>query len=210
MESITTLEYIGLDQAYDHFNADLFSGQLPAVLITFQRRANTRGYFSRERFSSRLDDGKTDELALNPATFEGRTDLEILSTLVHEMAHVWQFHLGQPGRAGYHNKEWGARMESIGLIPSDTGQPGGKRTGQRVTHYIVDIGPFNQSARKLLSGPFRLNWQSVESSSQGKRTESKVKYTCPNCGANAWGKPALSLLCGDCSEPDFLIAMESV
>jgi transcription elongation factor Elf1 len=27
----------------------------------------------------------------------------------------------------------------------------------------------------------------------------KVKYSCPVCGSNAWGKPALELVCGVCS-----------
>lgn len=27
----------------------------------------------------------------------------------------------------------------------------------------------------------------------------KIKYSCPVCGFNAWGKPALELMCGVCS-----------
>jgi hypothetical protein len=30
-------------------------------------------------------------------------------------------------------------MESIGLVPSNTGLPGGKRTGQQMTHYIMPV-----------------------------------------------------------------------
>jgi len=32
-----------------------------------------------------------------------------------------------------------------------------------------------------------------------------VKFRCPNCGAQAWGKPSLLLLCGnpDCAEAPF-------
>ena len=29
-------------------------------------------------------------------------------------------------------------MESIGLMPSATGQPGGARTGQSMTHYLMN------------------------------------------------------------------------
>jgi len=37
---------------------------------------------------------ETDEIALNPSTFRSRSTEETLSTLVHEMCHLWQFHKG--------------------------------------------------------------------------------------------------------------------
>ena len=40
-------------------------------------------------------------------------------------------------------------METLGLIPSDTGRPGGKRTGQIMGHYVSDGGPFEQAAKSL-------------------------------------------------------------
>ena len=93
----------------------------------------------------------TDEIALNPAHFAGRTPAEMLSTLVHEMAHLWQHHFGKPSRSGYHNKEWAAKMREIGLIPTDTGQPGGKDTGQKVTHNIEEGGRFDQACTAFLA-----------------------------------------------------------
>lgn len=61
---------------------------------------------------------------------------------VRKTAHLWQHHFGKPSRAGYHNKEWAAKMLAIGLYPSDTGRPGGKETGQSCSHYIVESGPY--------------------------------------------------------------------
>jgi hypothetical protein len=58
-----------------------------------------------------------------------------LSTLVHEMVHVWQQHCGTPSKRGYHNKEWATKMKSVGPQPSSTGMVGGKETGQRMSHY---------------------------------------------------------------------------
>jgi hypothetical protein len=90
-EAITPAEYRASQQAYDFFNAELFAGSLPYVLVTLQRHANAKGYFAPERFSARNETKTTvHELAMNPDTFTGRTDEEILSTLAHEMAHVWQ------------------------------------------------------------------------------------------------------------------------
>src|SRR5262245_40400620 len=84
---ITRVEYSGLQAAYDHFNTELFDGTLGDLMITYQRRAHSEGYFAAERFSGRdAVLGKQHELALNPDAFSGQTDEEIISTLVHEMA----------------------------------------------------------------------------------------------------------------------------
>ena len=41
-------------------------------------------------------------------------------------------------------------MREIGLIPTDTGETGGKETGQKMTHLIDDNGRFAKSAAKLM------------------------------------------------------------
>lgn len=68
IRSITEAEYEALQMAYDFFNAELFNGSLPNVLVTLQRKARTRGYFAPERFT------------------------------VHEMTHVWQQVYGESTR----------------------------------------------------------------------------------------------------------------
>jgi hypothetical protein len=96
-EPITPTEYKGFQKAYDFFNAELFGGTLPHVLVTLQRHAKAKGYFSPDRFTGRIQAKQTaHELALNPDQFTGCTDEEILSTLAHEMAHVWQQTHGKP------------------------------------------------------------------------------------------------------------------
>jgi hypothetical protein len=66
------------------------------------------------------------------------------------MVHLWQYHVGSPSRSGYHNREWADMMKRLGLPPSDTGKPGGRETGQRVTHYIIPDGPFALTCAVLL------------------------------------------------------------
>jgi len=95
-EAITPAAYRAFQEAYDFFNAELFGGSLPHVLVTLQRHAKARAYFSPERFTGRTDDAAAHELAMNPDSFNGRSDELILSTLAHEMAHVWQQSHGTP------------------------------------------------------------------------------------------------------------------
>lgn len=204
-KTITETEYKALDKAYRFFNRELFAGELPECLITLNRRKGARGYFWGEVFEKREGEKVADELALNPDTFRGRTDREILSTMVHEQAHAWQKHFGAPSRNGYHNREWAEKMEAVGLMPSDTGEQGGKKTGQKMTHYIINGGAFDHAFAKLARTGWRLEWNSraAESAKEKKarKARNKVKYSCPDCGANVWGKPGMAIICGDCDVP---------
>lgn len=158
MHAPTHEAYTELQAAFDHFNRHLFGGVLQHPLITFQRERRTYGYCSRQRFVSRTNGAMVDEIAMNPAYFAVRSIRETLSTLVHEMVHQWQFHHGNPGRRTYHNTEWANKMESVGLMPSNTGKPGGQRTGEQMTHYIIDGGLFDVQCQALLTDAFTLSW----------------------------------------------------
>jgi hypothetical protein len=199
--AITPVEYGGLQAAYDHFNRELFGGALPNQLITLHKRGNTLGYYAHRRFTTR--DGVTyhGELALNPDGFTGRTDREICSTLVHEMVHVWQYAFGKPSRRGYHNAEWAAMMKSIGLYPSSTGVAGGKETGQRVSHYIIDDGLFDVSFQRLEATGWKLGVQSAPVANRKKPLASSVRYVCAGCEASFRGKLDLYAVCYVCERP---------
>ena len=153
----TTETYTELQQAYDWFNAHLFDNQLPGCLITLQRVKKTFGYFSPKRFSNHAGD-ITDEIAMNPTCFARAPLVEIMQTLVHEMVHQWQHHFGNPGRARYHNREWGNKMESIGLMPSSTGKPGGKKTGERMSDYAIKGGRFLAVCERLITQAYKISW----------------------------------------------------
>src|ERR1039457_4776152 len=86
--------------------------------------------------------------------------------------------------------------KEIGLQPTTTtGEPGGKETGQSVTHYIVPGGPHAKAYAKLL------HWQSAPAGKQAKaKKASKTKFTCPECAQNTWAKPDALLICGNCYE----------
>jgi predicted SprT family Zn-dependent metalloprotease len=198
-ETLTTAQYRAFQEAYDFFNAELFGAALPHVLVTLQRHAKARGYFAPERFRGRIEDAAAHELAMNPDSFTGRTDEEILSTLAHEMAHVWQQSHGTPPRRSYHDRQWAAKMKEIGLQPTTTGAPGGKETGQSVTHTIVAGGAYARAYAKLKAKGLRLDWQSAPEGKEAKaKKASKTKFTCPDCGQNAWAKPDALLICGTC------------
>ncbi|MCB9913279.1 MAG: SprT-like domain-containing protein [Planctomycetes bacterium] len=208
----TPENYGAFQEAFDYFNRVLFAEQVPAVLFTMQRGTKFKGFFAPRRFRN-VDGQVIHELALNPDYFR-RPAREIASTLVHEMVHDWQDEHGKPGRNGYHNKEWATKMKAVGLLPTSTGKPGGKETGDKVTHVIMEGGAFDQAFDGLERQGFRFPWephqeidvgvdgadvdQGGEGEAKPKPNKSlRIKYRC-GCGEQAWGKPKLLLICGKC------------
>ncbi len=225
------------------------------------------GFYHANNFSSKDDIQRTDEIALNPDYFF-LPDKEVLQTLAHEMVHLWQHHFGDPSIRTFHNTQWANMMEHVGLMPSDTGEPGGKRVGQKMGDYIIPGGVFDHVADRLLKEKTIVQWKSgqrevvkqaviTEARKPGEpfvlenvqdipanaalmvdstfytitsidadtgqvmaaplkddkehdknaavqileikeKKRNKIKYSCPECGANVWGKPELHVICGEC------------
>lgn len=149
--------YPELVLAYEHFNVRLFAEMLPPCLITLARGKNTLGYFSPGRFV-RHDLQLTHELALHPGYFASRPLKDTLSTIAHELVHLWQFSFGTPSRGGYHNAEFAAMMTAIGLMASTTGMPGGAKVGEKMDHYIIEGGLFDRACDELIADGFHLSW----------------------------------------------------
>jgi hypothetical protein len=204
---VPTVETYGqLQFAYNFINSEFCNGKLPDCLIVVGTGSRSLGYFIEDRFV-RENGERTDKIALNFNGVPGReSTAQLLSTLAHEAKHLEQKHFGTPGRGRYHNKEWAGMMADIGLIPSDTGKEGGKRTGDRVSHYIEPGGRFARAVEKLLATGFVITWREVpakrvstggeDGGDAGSLSGKRSKFTCPVCGANAWGKADLDLVCG--------------
>lgn len=200
MSKSTIEQYKDLGQAYEYFNKKLFDGKLPDCLITLNRKARTYGYYHHEKFQNRDDKSLLSEISLNPDGFNDREDIDILSTLVHEMVHVQQFYFGNPPRRGYHDRQFSEMMYEVGLQTSANGEVGGKTTGQRMSHYIIEGGKFEIVANAFLLNGSKLHWNSrVEEKEVKERKKTREKFVCPQCmKTTAWAKKTAKLACGDC------------
>lgn len=200
MEALTskpTLEqFTAYQAAWSYFNQQLFANTLHPCLLNFSRLTKAYGFFTPKKWAK--EDGTfTHEISLNPDLLL-RPMQQIFATLVHEMVHQWQEDHGTPPRKCYHNQEWATKMESVGLMPSSTGGPGGKRIGQKVSHYVIEGGPFHEAFLKMPE-EFVLPWRSSGKVAKDKaKTRNKLRYTCPGCAANVWGKPDLRIICDEC------------
>jgi len=223
----TVKNYSEWQRAYDYLNAGLFNNSPPGCVITFQRQRHAYGFHAGSRFEASGSRNKADEIALNPCYFSERDIRDALSTLVHEMVHQHQWHFGKPSLDGYHNKAWARVMIDIGLIPTDTGERGGKATGRRISHFIRIDGPFDRLCNDLLNTGFVIPYVEANFSTENealpsddqveskhfaevqrrkaaklrkKKAASKSRYTCGGCEVpkHVWGKPGLNIICGDC------------
>jgi hypothetical protein len=69
-------------------------------------------------------------------------------------------------------------LHKFGLQPSSTREPGGKETGEKVSHYIIEGGPFAQAFARLEVTGFKLRWQSrptADDPARKKKAASKTK-----------------------------------
>ena len=204
----TLVTYNEWQTAYDFFNRELFDGRLPECIITLDNKGKRiGGYFAANRYANTEGETK-DGLAMNPWYFHRRELIEVLSYFVHEMCHVWLQHHGKrKSPRTYHNKEWGERMRHVGLMPSNTGMPGGAETGQQMGHYIIKGGPFEESCKRLLGDlrsteEFKISWaEAVAGMGVASKASdrNKNKYICGECRTAVWGKPNLYIVCGTCN-----------
>ncbi len=230
--SPTAQQYGELHAAYDFFNDTLFrrdppwfgpttTQAFPPGLPPLQPRSPVvAGYYSDGRFHNNHKTGlSTAEIGMNPLHFKGRNLIEVLQTLAHELCHAWQYTFGKPSRRGYHNKEWAAKMISIGLHPSSTGKPGGAIIGQHMSDYLIPDGPLDLAIKELIKNGFAISWydrladllevpgdatageDATPISMPPPKAETRPKYTCSICAQNAWAKRNASLICGKCKIP---------
>lgn len=188
-------QYTAYQLAFNHFNEKLFGNGLPACMLSFSRRRSS----SHTLFTSELWHEKagpvTPEISLNLKQLGEGALIEATATLVREMVHLWQEKYGHPSCKGYYNREWAKKMATIGLIPTATGLPGGKRTGKGLKHYIEANGQFELAFQQM---PKSCLWPFLPAAIEGGKNKGyseKEMYQCPGCGIKVWGKGGLGLVC---------------
>jgi hypothetical protein len=212
--------------AYSYFNERLFGNELPDCVITFTRHTGAQGYFCAEAFRDRSG-AVAHEIALNPAFFD-KGDAETFATLVHEMVHLKRHLFGRRnrkgglGEPGYHDVVWAEMMEVVGLMPSDTGKPGGRKTGYHMLDYPIEGGAFDIACRELAISGHTVNWRdarvlaweaafpdSDDADASGseparpaarpRRTKTRTRFACPGCRTVAYARAAARFACIDCN-----------
>ena len=198
---VTDTQFHTFDAQFNYYNKELFNGGLSDCMIQTSGHKKYAGFIKMRNWKNKLAEKEPfiHEISLNPGIL-GQDDKKYHAELVHGMVHVWQQDYGKPSRRMYHNRQWAQKMEEIGLTPSSTGAPGGKKTGERVSQFFTPGGLFiklfnNLTERHIKYVPAVLE----EEGAAVSQNRSKVTYKCP-CGHKVWGKAGLAITCDDCNQ----------
>lgn len=191
--SPTLEQFIGYQLTCDYFNRELFQTHLTQCHLNFSCRAASGVYF-RPLYWRKGNDKPIHEIGLNP-TVLAKPLPEIVVLLVRGMGYQWQYDFGTPSPSkGYCNRELVEKLKSIGLLLTDTGEIGGRETGKWLRHVIIPGGPLEQAVDHLPEH-CKLSWTSDAVRIIKPPSTDKIKYTCPECLAQVWGKTELAFGC---------------
>jgi predicted SprT family Zn-dependent metalloprotease len=184
---------------YEYFNKELFGDVLSDdVMLNFSRKGQSFGFFRPIAWQGESE-ATLGEISLNPDHMKRGLE-PVCGTLVHAMVHKLQHEQGTPSSGKGHNREWGEMMKRVGLYPSSTAQPGGKETGDKVSHYVIEGGVFDLLMKKLPS-ELKFPFMGLDGTIQKvKKTpkKSKFRYACGECGMRVWAKEGVNVVCGEC------------
>lgn len=215
--SPTSIQSEAMSKVFAYLNEKLFEDKLPAPMIVFTRNPKIMGgYYAHKKWFSAEDGSGVDEIAINANTMVEGDEIQLLQVLVHELVHQWQQHFGEPGRGGYHNREWADKCLEIGLKPMAVDQPDCE-TGDKIDTVLIKGGKAMIVLANMpedISIPFYaevLGNPDPDTPQQKAKDEDKdtpvpqpksgqkIKYTCPGCGFNLWGKSGGRFMCMDCN-----------
>lgn len=198
MNKYTQDFYDKMQHSYDYFNENLFENELPQCMITLQRKSGAYGYYKKNAFTNSENENIA-EIALNPNEFN-RPIKDILSTLVHEQAHLLHDIRGYVSRRGFHSKHWCEIMKGIGLQPITMKGEDCDTGGAKMSHRILEGDIFDSTCDDLLKEiTFDLT-SILEIKEKKEKKTTKFIYVCPECNEDVTCKRNdKRIICGDCS-----------
>jgi hypothetical protein len=120
----------------DDMRFAFFAGALPEVVLSFDvTDKRTLGHYCLKRNGL----GVRWNVNLNPIHL-ARPVYEVLATLLHELAHAWQYEKGTGGKPPHHNREFVEKCEEFGIPTNSQGHYLGVRSGSPFETYCSTHG----------------------------------------------------------------------
>lgn len=196
-----------LEKIYRDLNNDMFGGKLEEPIITIQSTPRAYGHVTCGKIWKSKNDNKY-ELNLGAGTI-GRPIEEVVSTVLHEMVHIYNLMTGVQdcSRGGtYHNKKFKTKAEEVGLIIDHDPLIGWSITSPSddLILYIAEKGwkdiliNREEGHRLPISGPKGKDTE--KGTEKTKKPSSTRKYICPCCGISTRATKTIRIMCMDCEK----------
>lgn len=200
-----SLAHSELDRLFDIFNKEKFDSKLekPIIIIQSTGKKPINGYCTLGKlWSSSEDDRSLYEVGIS-AEHLSRDTYGIVATLLHEMVHLNNIHLGIKDCAPnfiYHNKKFKESAEAIGLIIEKA-----PKVGWSVTSLSEELKQFVDTLN-VDSKAFSF-YRQVPFKPKIENKYKQYKFVCPDCGEIVYCRnKQAELVCAKCSafsERDF-------
>ena len=210
MKQLTSYNRVAgyLNKIFDLLNETFFENKLSRPTITIQSTPRAYGHFSlrEDTWVSKL--GGTHEINIGAGTLS-RPIEEVVSTLLHEMVHYYNYERGvQDCSRGntYHNRKFREEAERRGLIVEHSDKYGWSHTSP--SDLLLDFVLENDLSDILINrnefSGFQMGGTGTHSGTSitptAKKSSSR-KYICPCCGTSIRATKKVNIGCLDCGVP---------
>ncbi|OIJ12970.1 hypothetical protein BKP35_10445 [Anaerobacillus arseniciselenatis] len=193
-----------LHKIYKKANEILFNNELPEdVVITIQSRGKRKGTLGWMYTKPVWEAGEDKELyEINIASEALKRDyFEIITTLIHEMVHVWNAvgEVKDTSRGNsYHNKRFLASAIEAGMEYTH------ERPHEKIGYSAVTLTKETQNKIKfwgINKEAFAVSRKDLNAGGQAKKKSNIIKWCCPSCDLiMRSSKPNVNVKCIDCDE----------
>ena len=210
MKQLTSYNRVAgyLNKIFDLLNEEFFENELSRPTITIQSTPRAYGHFSlrEDTWVSKL--GGTHEINIGAGTLS-RPIEEVVSTLLHEMVHYYNYEKGiQDCSRGntYHNRKFREEAERRGLIVEHSDKYGWSHTSP--SDLLLDFVLDNDLSDILINrnefSGFQMGGTGTHNGTPitptAKKSSSR-KYICPCCGTSIRATKKVNIGCLDCGVP---------
>ena len=210
MKQLTSYNRVAgyLNKIFDLLNEEFFENELSRPTITIQSTPRAYGHFSlrEDTWVSKL--GGTHEINIGAGTLS-RPIEEVVSTLLHEMVHYYNYERGvQDCSRGntYHNRKFREEAERRGLLVEHSDKYGWSHTSP--SDLLLDFVLQNDLSDILINrnefSGFQMGGTGTHSGTTitptAKKSSSR-KYICPCCGTSIRATKKVNIGCLDCGVP---------
>lgn len=189
-----------MQAAFNAINRDFYNGELEKCVISVKegRKDGVLGtfYHSKDWIQSGTE---RHEITISANYIGQRTVIETITTLMHEMVHLYCFQNGikDTSRSGtYHNKNFKREAENHGLDIEMADKIGWSVTKPKpaTEQWIKDNIPIRSF------GIYKQVAEKIPGNGTSKPKQSMRKKVCPCCGNIARVTSEFKLICGECNE----------